>query len=142
MYYGGTGYKNDQGLGVQLTPSGGKLPDAPANRSAFPKVEIDSLLAVPVNTLYNRSTQLMKSEILHQRIPEPFGRFNPVDAKEIGVLGGETVQFELDDRPYSIQVRVDESVPQGYVLVPRKMGIPLYKPTPVSIHVLEMVAGS
>ena len=27
LYYGGTGYENKQGLGVQLAPAGGEAPD-------------------------------------------------------------------------------------------------------------------
>ncbi len=142
LYYGGTGYQNNQGLGVQLAPTGGNFSEKSVEQSPVPEIGKGELLAVPVNTLYNRATQVLKSTILHQRIPLPSGRFNPADAKEIGVLGGESVQIEMGGSPYTIQVQVDEGVPQGVVLIARKMGIPLHSPTPVNIQIVEMVSES
>ncbi len=76
LYYGGTGYKNDQGLGVQLTPLGGEVPSN-AQTPAMPDAD---LVAVPITSLYDHGTILVPSEVLAPRTPGPFLILNPVDA--------------------------------------------------------------
>lgn len=141
LYYGGTSYQNHQGLGVQLAPTGGELPTGSLPTSpAEEKADQASILAVPVNTLYNRGTQIMKSAVLNSRIPKPNGSFNPEDAKKLGIFEGEKVQINMNGLPYTIEVRVSDTVPQGVVLIPRKMGIPIQQPAPASIQVIEMAS--
>ena len=135
MYYGGTSYDNKQGLGVQLTPGAqsGQTPSLAWPQGATVEVPSDSLLAVPVTRLYDRGITVLSSEILRQRIPEVY-----VAVRSEAVTGAEgaQVQLLLGGHEVSATLRIDENVPQGVVLIPRSMGLPIESPEPVMMKVM------
>jgi NADH-quinone oxidoreductase subunit G len=136
LYYGGTGYKNDQGLGVQLQPQGG---DAPGNVQS-PVMPDANLVAVPVTSLYDFGTTLSPSEVLHPRIPEPFLVLNPVDAQKQKTTDGMTVKILVNGASATVVVKVNEGIPAGFALVPRSMGVSIQGPAVVEkIQVAESV---
>ena len=131
LYYGGTGYKNDQGQGVQLKPQGGEL----TTGTQAPTMPDAELIAVPVTSLYDLGTTIVPSKVLHPRIPQPFIALNPADAEAQKATDGMTVQIDIDGATAAVEVRVDENVPVGFGLVPRSMGVAISRPTGVRIHV-------
>jgi NADH-quinone oxidoreductase subunit G len=133
LYYGGTGYKNDQGLGVQLQPQGGSVPTG-AQAPAIPDAK---LVAVPVTSLYDRGTTVQPSKVLDPRIPQPFITLNPKDAEAQKATDGMTVNINVRGTATNVIVRVDESVPGGFALVPRSMGVSLESPAVIEIQVAE-----
>ena len=136
LYYGGTGYKNDQGLGVQLQPQGG---EGPLNAQA-PAMPGADLIAVPITSLYDHGTTVVPSEVLHPRIPQPFIMLNPADADKQMAADGMTVDIIVNGASATVIVRVDEGIPAGFALVPRSMGISLDGPAAVEkIQVAENV---
>ncbi len=138
LYYGGTAYENKQGLGVQLP-----VPESLAGFSV-PKAEIpetpscpqDTLLAVPVNRLYDRGQLITKSVILQSHLPEPFILLHPADAEGLKIKDGFQVTLSIYEKQ-PVKVSLDETVPRGTLLVPRSMGIPVEKPVAVSIHLSD-----
>lgn len=133
LYYGGTTYENSQGLGVHLMPSATNVPlgwpDLPD--LVTPKL---GLLAVPVTCLYDQGTTLLPTEMLHERIPESFIKLNPADAERMRIPGDAQVRVVLDDKPAVFaRVRLDDSIPERVVLVPRSFGLPIDGPTSVEI---------
>jgi NADH-quinone oxidoreductase subunit G len=139
LYYGGTLFENRQGLGVQLAPAaqrgepvslGWIQPQAaPASASG--------LLAVPVTRLYDRGATLLPSQLLHQRLPDPYVVLNPADAGRLGIAAGSPVQVRLPGSAALVAARVDETVPPGVVLVPRSFGLHLPGPAAVEVQAAE-----
>jgi NADH-quinone oxidoreductase subunit G len=131
LYYGGTGYKNEQGIGVQLAPLGGEVPaDAMA-----PQMPDAKLVAVPVTSLYDRGTTVVPSTVLHPRIPHPFIVLNPKDAEAQKATDGMTVSVSVNGASATVMVQVDENIPAGFALLPRSMGISIVEPVAVEIKV-------
>jgi NADH-quinone oxidoreductase subunit G len=138
VYYGGTTYENKQGLGIQLPLSGQasltwpKPPDTVKPEAG--------LLAVPVTRLYDRGQTLLPSKLLHQRIPEPYVVLNHQDAVNLKIESSQKVQASFDGAPVLVDLRLDENVPAGVVLVPRSLGIPINGPAAVKIRAAERLA--
>ncbi len=136
LYYGGTGYKNDQGLGVQLQPQGGGIPSG----VQAPSMPDADLVAVPVTSLYDYGTTVAPSEVLHPRMPQPFLILNPVDAGKQKTTDGMTVDIIVNGSSTTVVVKVSEGVPVGFALVPRSMGVSIDSPAAVDkIQVAESV---
>lgn len=142
LYYGGTAYENRQGIGIQLQPSAqqGKpvalswlQPPEPISR------EEGEWLAVPTTRLYDRGRTILPSQLLHQRIPQPYLSMNPADAASLGITELPRLTLSLREMDYEVQVRLDEAVPVGVVLVPRSLGIPIRGPTKVTLRTQETV---
>jgi NADH-quinone oxidoreductase subunit G len=134
LYYGGTGYKNDQGLGVQLNPSSGEDVPPASGKATMPEAD---LIAVPVTTLYDRGTTVVPSKVLDPRIPTPFLALNPVDAQKHKATDGMTVSLQVNESSATVVVKIEENIPVGFALVPRSMGISIVGPTPIEIRVAE-----
>ncbi len=139
LYYGGTSYENNQGLGMQLVL-------ASQRGEVIPKGEIkivpegkpeNGLLAVPITRLYDKGRMLRPSKVLYPRIPEPYVVLNPEDAGRLKATSGMTVQVNLNGTTANVLIHLDENAPAGYMLLPRSMGIPIYGPVPVEIQVAE-----
>jgi NADH-quinone oxidoreductase subunit G len=87
LYYGGTGYNNTQGLGVQLQPAaqlGVSVPLSWPQPQELVKQE-GSLLAVPVTRLYDQGITVRTADLLHLRIVPTYVAMHPEDVQRIGV---------------------------------------------------------
>jgi NADH-quinone oxidoreductase subunit G len=134
LYYGGTGYENKQGLGVQLAPIGGQIPTS----IKTPVMPGGKLIAVPVTKLYDHGTMVIPTDLLHPRLVAPFIALNPADADAQKATDGMTVNLSLDGSFAPAVVVVDENVPAGFALVPRSCGIGINKPTEIEIKVVVL----
>jgi len=133
LYYGGTGYANLQGLGVQLNNAAGRgepvsleivdIPTQPAS---------EDLLAVPVSRLYDQGNIMRYAAVMFPRIDEPFVVISRADAKQIGLNGSAKVT--LNGFSAEVDIKIDENLPQGVVLVPRSFGLPLSAPAPITVE--------
>ncbi|MBC8505913.1 MAG: NADH-quinone oxidoreductase subunit NuoG [Anaerolineales bacterium] len=134
LYYGGTGYENKQGLGMQLPLQGNyKTSEVLKNFGSLPDAEV---IAVPITQLYDRGTMISPSEVLHPRLPEPFILVNPKDSQILKTTDGMVVGISINGRDTSNATVVeDEHVPQGIALVPRSMGIPIDGPSKFEIRI-------
>jgi NADH-quinone oxidoreductase subunit G len=136
LYYGGTGYENKQGLGVQLSPLGGEVPPG----TEPPEIPDGKLVAVPITQLYDRGTMVTPSKVLESRVIEPFIAMNPADAEAQKATDGMTVNVSLNGVAAPAVVKIDENVPAGFVLVPHSCGIPVAAPVEVRIGIAEAVS--
>ena len=135
LYYGGTGYENSQGLGVQLDATGGEAP-----RSVHaPSLPAGNLIAVPITRLYDRGTMLLPTEVLHTRLTGPFVALNPADAEAQKATDGMTVNVSVNGGSAPAVIHIDENVPAGYAWVPRNCGIPMLEPVEIKIWIAEVV---
>jgi NADH-quinone oxidoreductase subunit G len=139
LYYGGTTYENSQGLGVQLAPAIQRGTAVALGWVQPPVVAVPEggLLAVPINRLYDRGTTLVPSELLHRRLARPYVALSPEDAGRLGISDGAAVQVLLNGAAAIVDVRVDETLTAGYVLVPRSLGMPINGPAPVEVRAVE-----
>ncbi len=121
-YYGGNAFKNSAGLGVQYPTSSenGKVPTkgdvAPA------AAEGGALRAVPTTLMYNRGTKIMRSDLLHPRLPQPYVEINASDAEGLGIADGDSVSITVGDTSAVVTANVNGKAPQGAVLVPQSLG--------------------
>ena len=65
---------------------------------------------------------------------------NPATATKLGILNGGQAMVSLNGVEAAVQVRFDESISIGVVLVYRSFGIPISEPTSVKILVAEQQA--
>jgi NADH-quinone oxidoreductase subunit G len=136
LYYGGTGYANKQGLGVQLSATGGEAPQG----TASPAMPGGDLVAVPVTKLLDHGAMVTPSKVLQPRLVQPFIVLNPADADAQKATGGMTVNIGMNGTSGTAVVIVDEDVPAGFALVPRSCGIPVIEPTKISIQIAVTAA--
>jgi len=140
LYYGGTSYNNSQGLGVQVATTADNGETVSVEDVSVPSVDAgDGLLAVPVTRLYDLGTTIVKSDTLAPRLPKPYVVLHPADAGTMGVDDGAKVNLKLNGQTYLVRARYDETMPQGVVLVPRSMGMPITAPVGVEVTAAEMV---
>ncbi|GAP15907.1 NADH-quinone oxidoreductase, chain G, partial [Longilinea arvoryzae] len=88
MYYGGTGYENRQGLGVQLSSAaerGEKLELPDAANPVLPAVSNGSLLVIPVTRLYDQGTTLRPTTLLAGRMSRAELGLHPETAAKLGL---------------------------------------------------------
>jgi NADH-quinone oxidoreductase subunit G len=129
LYYGGTGYANKQGLGVQLNTAAGRGEPVPLEIFDLPEIKVDGLLAVPVTSLYDQGNSMRYAAVMFPRIAATHVVMNPTDADGFG----EHVGVTLNGFDAQVDLMLDEKVPPGVVLVPRSFGLPISGPTPITI---------
>ncbi len=134
MYYGGTSYENSQGLGVQLPVDTKSREQIRLQPSEF-KLPKLGLMAFPITRLYDRGNTLMPSELLHQRIGEPYIVLGVQDAERIKVKTGDMLRitFSVSGVSMLVSARLDETLPERVILAPRSFGLPVNAPTLVEI---------
>jgi NADH-quinone oxidoreductase subunit G len=152
LYYGGTGYENNQGLGAQLPLAETEEKSSlQLSGSSVEFIHIPRLgqIAFPVNRLYDRGQTLIHSKLILERIGEPFVVISAIDAERIRVEAGGMVQISFDststssnasfssDNKVIVKVQISEELPERVALIPRSFGMPGYKPVQVDIRKIE-----
>jgi len=146
LYYGGTSYANKQGLGVQLPPDptpSSQSHDDFTDSTQSPEEsdgEDKELIAIPVTKLYDQGVMMRSTKILEKRLTEPFIAMNPIDAQKQKTADGMTVTVSVNGVSAPAVVKTDETVPAGYVLVPRSLGIPVVEPAKIIIRIAEGIS--
>jgi NADH-quinone oxidoreductase subunit G len=136
VYYGGTTYDNTQGLGVKLSNAAerGQSPvlsfEAPQEREAVK----DGLLAVPITKLYDRGNMISKTALLQNRLEAPQVVLSPEDAEKLGLEMGKPAKITLNGVKATVTTQIDNSVPQGTVLIPRSLGLPIHAPVALKVE--------
>jgi NADH-quinone oxidoreductase subunit G len=132
LYYGGTSYANLQGLGVQLNNAAGRGEPVSLEIFEFPaETDADGLLAVLVNRLYDQGNTMRYAAVMFPRIDEPFVVVSGADAVRLDLNGSANIH--LNGFSAEVDVKIDESLPQGVVLVPRSFGLPLSAPASITV---------
>lgn len=140
LYYGGTSYKNKQGLGAHLSPVSGSVTAPVAFTGVALRPKDGELLAVPVTRLYDQSTTLAPAALLASHIGQAGLALNPAAAAGLGLAHGAPARFKLNGVWRETMVCLDESIPAGVVLVYRSFGIPV--PEPAAMELLAVQRSS
>jgi NADH-quinone oxidoreductase subunit G len=143
LYYGGTGYTNNQGLGVKLASAAevGQIGDTPVEPAGKPAGK-GELLLIPVTRLFDRGLTVAQSGLLGPRLAPRQLLLHPEDAGERGLRELAEVEIAWDGRRERIQLRLHAGVPRGSALLPRSLGLPLASPTLVRLTATTAEAGS
>ncbi|MDA0698606.1 MAG: molybdopterin-dependent oxidoreductase, partial [Chloroflexi bacterium] len=122
LYYGGTSFQNNGGLGVQtptLIERGQPVAAAAVADSSAPQAELQ---AVPIAVLYDRSTTFVRSAVMGSHIPAAYVELNAADAARMQVANGARVRVRVPGRVAELTARVNGRAPLGVVLVPQSLG--------------------
>ena len=141
----------DDGLGrdlkpVEFTYAWQSMEDVAAIRGLplswpeIPQTELPrlGLLAVPITRLYDLGTTILPSELLHQRIHDPFVIMNSRDADRMRISPGSQVRVILGDKPAGLaNVEINDLAPERVLLIPRSYGLPINGPDVVEIKLVR-----
>jgi NADH-quinone oxidoreductase subunit G len=136
LYYGGTSYKNNGGLGVQIQTGADKGESVSAGEvklTAAPKVAKGKLLIVPTTRLYNQERTFKPSALMRPRVVLPTIELNADDAKTIGIQNGDVVEVSTESNvKIRVRAHVNGAAPAGTALLPRHLSA---EATPLVISV-------
>ncbi|OGO18666.1 MAG: NADH dehydrogenase (quinone) subunit G [Chloroflexi bacterium RBG_16_48_8] len=137
-YFGGTAYKNRQGLGLQLAPAS-ELGEAFVASWTDPRElqEGEGFLLVPVTVLYDQGTTVIPSKVLESRLPTLKILLNSTDVAYLHLAGQSEVEVRLNGWVKRLPFEILESVPQGTALLPRSLGMPLLAPVYVELRPVD-----
>ena len=124
LYYGGTAYTNEGGLGVQIASA--------ADRGDLPQITEISLpdniviyenevLVMPITSLYNRQRTFAPTLLLEPRILSPFVIINTADAENMGIAQGDLVRVSAGKARVRVHARLSDEIDRGAVALPRHM---------------------
>jgi NADH-quinone oxidoreductase subunit G len=136
LYYGGTAYTNEQGLGVQLKSGAERGEVVASGKVEAHEPKREGLTLVPTTLLFDRGTTFGRSVLMHPRLPQPYVELNAADAAKLGVKAGDTVTLAMDGVSTQVAARVAERgrAPEGIALMPQSLGLAVpAQPTRVTI---------
>ena len=134
VYYGGTSYENSQGLGAKLMTTAERGSTVELSSVEFPEQpKADGLLAVPVTSLYDQGNTLHYSDVLQQRLPVPYVVLSTADAAKLKVTEGADLTVRVNGVKAEVTAKLDHNLPQGIVLTPRSLGLPVTAPMPITV---------
>jgi NADH-quinone oxidoreductase subunit G len=113
LYYGGTSYKNESGLGLQWP--------AKAEAAAVPAFEVpeivafaqEGLMVITTAALYQRGTLLDQTALLDRRVAEPVLLLGAEDAGHHGIDDGDAVSVRLAGFTVHARAHVNGDAPAG-----------------------------
>lgn len=135
LYYGGTSFQNNGGLGAQtptLIERGQAVAAVAVADSSAPQGELQ---AVPIAVLYDRSTTFGRSAVMGSHIPAAYVELNAADAARMQVANGARVRVRVQGRVAELTARVNGRAPLGVVLVPQSLGgLVLHSAQPATVE--------
>jgi len=138
IYFGGTAYKNQQGLGLHLAPKselGETFISSWTEPRELPAKE--GFLLVPMTLLYDQGIMISTSKVLKSRLSTPRIFLNSADAAELNLVGQNEVEICLNGWVKRLPFEIRKGVPQRVALIPRSLGLSLSAPVFVEIRRVE-----
>jgi len=126
LYYGGTAFQNQHGLGVQW-PAAAEDANAPLRiAAAQPSAPLATAgkgewIVVPVRLVYGADPITYRTKLLHPRIPAPHVGLHPADAARLGVAAGDMLSVTFNGRQVYAAAYMDDRIPQGVATLPRAL---------------------
>ncbi|NDJ53545.1 MAG: molybdopterin-dependent oxidoreductase, partial [Chloroflexi bacterium] len=125
LYYGGTAFTNDSGSGMQWTAFAEDLSFEPSIQAPTHSVPLKAsdgeFVVVPVTMIYDRETVVNKTDLLQERVPDPFVMLNPADAEQMGLQSGDPLEVVINDQLIHVEAALDAGVPSGVLVLPRRL---------------------
>ncbi len=147
LYYGGTAYNNEGGLGIQWATEAesGQIAGVEAPAQGVIERGDGQMLVVPIVQLYDREPEFYASrDLMHNHIDAPFAVLNTADANRVGITHGEQITVRFGFGAVEVMARVDAAAPAGVVLLARHLS---HEPTPAvpvagSVQKIEIAEGT
>jgi len=117
LYYGGTSYRNESGLGRQW-PTAAESADI--EQFEVPEIDQtrpDGLALISTPALYAAGTLLSQSEIMAPRVAQSVIFLNAQDAEQLAIVDGEAVSIMVEGAPVAAQAHVNGRTPAGVALL-------------------------
>lgn len=122
LYYGGTSYENQQGLGVQLKSGVERGEVVAAGKVDVPSVKRLGLTLVSTTVLYDRGATFAPSTLMHPRVPQWQVEFSAADAERLNIKDGDPVKVTVGEASAIVKAHVNGHAPEGVVLMPESLG--------------------
>jgi len=137
LSFTGTVFKNTSGIGMYLDPAGDpskiKIEKVSQPRAKFSK----DYLAVPIIRFYDLGIMTRSSAVLEPLLDHCRMMIHPDDAEKFGLDDGDQAEVKFKNNSFRGKISLDEAVPIGVVLVPRRMGAGLTSPENAEIKKLD-----
>ena len=117
VYYGGTSYKNESGLGRQWAAAAESETVPAFELPEISAIEPEELLLVSTAALYRRGTLLEQTSLLDDRAADPLILLGADDAERHGIADGDELSLALADLTVHARAQVNAHVPAGTVLL-------------------------
>jgi NADH-quinone oxidoreductase subunit G len=141
LYFAGTSYENEDGLGIQY-PSGverGEELSLGALIMSDPAQEISSgIRVVPVTALYDHGQMLQDSDLLAQRLAPQALMMHPKLADSFSLNSTDRILISGQGWEVEGGVVLDATLPEEVALVARSSGFPIHAPVFVQIQRLVL----
>jgi hypothetical protein len=113
LYYGGTSYKNESGLGLQWAAEAEAAPVAAFELPEIVATAQEGLMVVTTAALYQRGTLLDQTALLDNRVAEPVLLLGTREAGDLDLSDGDAVSLTMAGLTVHARVRVDGDAPSG-----------------------------
>lgn len=117
LYYGGTSYKNESGLGQQWPVAAEYTSVDSFDVPDIVDTPAEGLVAVGIAALYTRGSLIDNSEVLEPRIAEQAVYLNSEDAEALDIANGDSVSLSVNGHSIEARVYVNGLAPAGVALV-------------------------
>ena len=141
LYYAGTSYENEDGLGIQLSTAADRGEELSLGSLIISELaeEISTgIRVVPVTALYDRGEMLIDSDILANRLAPQSLMMHPDLAKAQGINDGDRIKIAAAGWEIESGVILDDSLPNDVALVARSNGLPVNAPLFVQVQRLVL----
>lgn len=105
---------------------GVRLIEAAANANYFAQVPvtISGLQSAPLYHMYGSDELSSRSEVVATRLPAAYVALNNNDAKNLGVIEGQSVEVSVGDIRFVVPVKLSAQLADGVVGIPMLDGLP------------------
>ncbi len=137
LYYAGTSYENNEGLGIQLqtvADRGEELSLGLLIKGEAKSQAETGLRIYPVTALYDRGQMLQSTHLLDHRLTPQVICFSQALADKYQVADGDDLQLNTADWEASTKVVVDANLADDVALCVRSNGLPIHEPQVVQIQ--------
>ena len=146
LYYGGTAYTNQGGIGVQIPTAadcGEAVQIADSPDGADVQAGDGELLIMPITRLYNRQRSFRPSLLVEGRVTSPYALMHPDDAVAAGIIDGDSIEIAAGESKVRVRASVSSEIMAGGLAVPRHLTdspVPLTATTGTIRRVAEAMA--
>lgn len=107
--------------------------------AAYQATEAQWVVA-PYYHLFGSDEMSQRSEVIQQRMPEPYIMLNEKDAAAIGLAAGTQAEFSYEGQTFNLTVRVSKNLSSGQIGLP--LGMPGIAPAMAGVSVNNLRRGA
>jgi len=124
LYYGGTAYDNQTGVGQQWAVSAESETVEPYEITGTAESAKSDLRAVQIPALYQSGTLVDKSEVIASRVARPVVFIHMEDAERLSITDGDTVTLQLNGTAIEGSAYINGHGPAGTIMLRGTKAVP------------------